>query len=151
MTNLESDWVRDPDAVLTAMRSDDSAPSPSIPGYEASVELHRGSQALVLLGRRTNTGERVAIKVLLSGAWVSESARRRFDREIELVSSLDHPSIVRVLDCGTSADGHPYLVMEYVEGVPLDEYIAPPCDDGATVRLSPAARRDALSLFVTIC
>jgi serine/threonine protein kinase len=151
MTNLESAWFRDPDAVLTAMRSDDSALSPSVPGYEASVELHRGSHTLVLLGRRTKTGERVAIKVLLSDAWVSESAKRRFDREIELVSSLDHPSIVRVLDRGSSADGHPYLVMEYVEGVPLDEYIAPPRDDGGPVRRSPAARRDALSLFVTIC
>lgn len=152
MSSVESDWFRDPDAIVTALNSDASASGglPDIPGYEAIAEICRGNQAVVLLGRQKATGERVAIKVLYSAAWISERARQRFEREIELVSSLHHPNIVRVLESGSSTDGHPFLVMEYVEGVPLDEYLTSLHNDDAPSARDRSLQR-VLRLFITIC
>ena len=49
-------------------------------------------------------------------------ARERFHRERELLARLEHPNIARLLDGGTTSEGWPYLVMEYVDGVPIDRY-----------------------------
>src|SRR5215207_5695880 len=50
--------------------------------------------------------------------------RRRFQQEREILASLEHPNIARLLDAGTTDDKIPFLVMEYVEGLPIDEYCA---------------------------
>ena len=63
----------------------------------------------------------VAIKLLLREA-VSEEFILRFKQERQVLAALDHPNIARILDGGDTADGMPYYVMEYVEGLPLDEY-----------------------------
>lgn len=97
---------------------------PPIPGYDDLVELRRGGQGAVLAGTQRSTKRRVAIKVLLEGALASGPARRRFEREIDLVASLRHPGIVRVYDSGVTPSGWPYFVMEFVEGRPLDEWAA---------------------------
>ncbi len=62
----------------------------------------------------------VAIK-LLSPAFAH--ARGRFHREREFLAQLDHPNIARLLDGGTSEEGWPYLVMEYVDGEPIDRFV----------------------------
>jgi non-specific serine/threonine protein kinase/serine/threonine-protein kinase len=59
---------------------------------------------------------------LLSPAY--GQARERFHRERELLARLEHPNIARLLDGGATSEGWPYLVMEYVEGVPIDRYCA---------------------------
>ena len=47
---------------------------------------------------------------------------QRFFEERRILATLDHPNIARLLDGGTTAEGLPYVVMEYVSGIPLDEY-----------------------------
>jgi len=64
---------------------------------------------------------RVAVKVLKSG-FHSKAQLARFEHERKILARLEHPSIARLLDSGTSAEGQPFLVMEYVEGLPVTRY-----------------------------
>jgi eukaryotic-like serine/threonine-protein kinase len=82
----------------------------------------------------------VAMKLVRSGQ-ASEHVLRRFAAERQILAGLDHPNIAHLLDGGMAEDGTPYLVMELVEGVPIDVY-------GATKLLSVQER---LSLFKTVC
>src|SRR5262249_59991149 len=85
--------------------------------------------------------ERVAIKVLKRGLDTDEILRR-FRNERQILTALrKHPGIVALLDGGSTADGRPYFVMEYVEGKPLDQF----CDDR---RLSVEGR---LQVFLGVC
>jgi eukaryotic-like serine/threonine-protein kinase len=83
--------------------------------------------------------KQVAIKLVRPGAWSKELALR-FHEERRTLARLEHPNIASLLDGGTTEDGVPYLVMEYVNGVPIDEY----CDDA---KLSIEER---LKLFRTV-
>ena len=65
--------------------------------------------------------KRVALKIIRSGADSAEVVRH-FKRERQILAGLDHPNIARLLDGGTTDDGLPYLVMEYIEGEPLLDY-----------------------------
>ena len=84
--------------------------------------------------------KRVAIK-LLRALTVSDSAVRRFRRERQILATLEHPHIARLLDGGVTTDGHPFFAMEYVEGDALTTY----CDS----RALPIATR--LGLFRQVC
>ena len=64
-----------------------------------------------------------------------------FTRERQLLASLTHPNIARLLDGGASPEGQPYLVMEFVDGLPIDAYC----------RERGASREDVLNLFMTAC
>jgi serine/threonine protein kinase len=68
--------------------------------------------------------QRSALKVLAPHA-AGPAFVERFHREQHILASLDHPNITRMLDGGLSEEGQPYLVMEYVDGAPLDVY----CDE----------------------
>ena len=92
-----------------------------IPGFEVLMELARGGQGVVYEAVDCRTKRRVAIKVLLDGPLASKTQRARFDREIELVARLRHPNIVGVYETG-SILGHPFFVMELVDGVPIDDH-----------------------------
>jgi len=65
----------------------------------------------------------VAIKLVRAGNDTTEMVRR-FRAERQILAGLDHPNIARLLDGGATDDGHPYLVMELVSGVPIDSYCA---------------------------
>jgi serine/threonine protein kinase/Flp pilus assembly protein TadD len=67
--------------------------------------------------------QRVAIKVV-SGALTTPAFLERFQQEYRILASLEHPNIARLLDAGTTEDGLPYFVMEYVEGQPIDQFCA---------------------------
>ncbi|HEV8415272.1 MAG TPA: serine/threonine-protein kinase [Bryobacteraceae bacterium] len=86
-------------------------------------ELGRGGMGVVYLAMRDDGAFRknVAIKLLLREA-VNEEFVLRFKQERQVLAALDHPNIARILDGGDTTDGMPYYVMEYVEGLPLDEY-----------------------------
>ncbi len=94
-----------------------------IPGYEDLRELKRGGQGIVYRAVQRFTKREVAIKLLLDSAYYSQTGQRRFEREVDLAASLRHPGVVRVYDSGRTADGRAYLVMEFAEGVPLDEFV----------------------------
>ena len=120
-----SDWFRDEASVLTEIKRSraDEAPPPAIAGYEDMHEVQRGGQGIVYRTVQRSTNRPVAIKVLLDRYGAVPLVRRRFEREIDLVASLRHPNIVRVYDSGVSADGRLYLVMDFIDGRPLDEFL----------------------------
>ena len=80
----------------------------------------------------------VAVKIVQDS---DPSTAGRLRQERQILAGLEHPHIARLLDGGTTADGRPFLVMEYVEGVPIDRYVAE--------RQPPL--RDVLELFRKIC
>jgi serine/threonine protein kinase len=82
----------------------------------------------------------VAIKLVRTGMDRS-SVLERFRHERQVLASLDHPNIARLFDGGTTEDGIPYLVMELIEGIPIDEY----CDNN---KLTVTER---LRLFLQVC
>lgn len=94
------------------------------PGYELLGELHRGGQGVVYRALQKATKRPVAIKVVLRGALATTRQRTRFEREIEIAAQLRHPNIVTIHESGAAADGSLYFVMEYVDGAPLDEFLA---------------------------
>lgn len=96
--------------------------------YIVRERLASGGMGTVYLGERSDGQfeQRVAIKVVKRGL-DSEEILRRFASERQLLASLDHPSIARLLDGGLTPDGRPFLVMEYVDGLPIDQH----CDKQA--------------------
>ena len=98
-------------------------PVEAIAGYEIVAELRRGGQGVVYRAIQRSTKRDVAIKVMLEGPFASPESQRRFEREIELIGSLRHPSIVPIFDSG-EVDGWFYYVMEYIPGEPLGQHVA---------------------------
>src|SRR5262245_27230326 len=90
--------------------------------YEILAPLGKGGMGEVYRARDTRLHRDVAIKVL-PDAFQSEAARERFQREARAASALNHPNICAVYDVGEAA-GHPFLVMELLEGETLRERIA---------------------------
>ncbi len=124
--------------------------SPSVPDttpesvgpYRIIAELGRGGMGSVLLGVRVDDpfNKRVAIKLIKRGMDSGEILRR-FELERQVLSSLNHSNIARVLDAGMTEDGRSFFVMEFVAGLPIDRY----CDNNS---LSIPER---LSLFCKVC
>ncbi len=86
-------------------------------------EIGRGGMAAVFLAERDegDVRQRVAVKLLRRGLY-SEIEQRLFLRERQLLASLEHPNIARLIDAGVTAAHVPYLVMEFVDGVPITEF-----------------------------
>ena len=94
--------------------------------------LGRGGMGKVYKAEDRRLDEIVALKVLDPQSIRSEEAVRRFLTEVRISRKVSHPNVVRTFEFGRSGTGVPYLVMEYVEGRPLDRYLE---EEG---RLSPA-------------
>jgi serine/threonine protein kinase len=86
--------------------------------------LARGGTAEVYIGTHTTLQREVAIKVLHNNYDEHPHALERFQREAMVVGKLRHPNIVQVFDFDTTADSHPYLVMEYIKGPSLLKYLS---------------------------
>jgi serine/threonine protein kinase len=96
-----------------------------IGAYRVVRKLGAGGMGAVYLAERAD-GEfrkRVAIKLVKHGAETTFNLRR-FRHERQILAALEHPYISRLLDGGTTEDGSPFFVMEYVEGKPLFDYCA---------------------------
>jgi serine/threonine protein kinase len=91
--------------------------------YRIVRELGRGGMGTVYLGERADSQfqMRVAIKLIKRGM-DTDAVLQRFRHERQILAGLEHPNIARLLDGGTTDDGLPYFVMEYVDGEPIDEY-----------------------------
>jgi tetratricopeptide (TPR) repeat protein len=113
-----------------------------IGAYQIVRRIGAGGMAEVYLASRADQQfhKQVAIKLVLPGT-DNQEIMQRFRLERETLAALDHPNIVKLMDGGTTEDGVPYLVMDYVEGVPITEY----CE---THHLSVTER---LRLFRTVC
>lgn len=131
-----------PAAVLAGALVGDSAHGRRIGPYRVIREIGRGGMGVVYLAER-NDGQfrrRVAVKLLRASPDADE-LRRRFVAERQILASLSHPNIAQLLDGGVSDGQLPYLVIEYVDGLPITEY----CD---RQRLDID---DRLKLFQQVC
>ena len=93
--------------------------------YKIVREIGRGGMGTVYLAERADQefAKLVAIKLIKRGM-DTDFVLKRFRNERQILANLDHPNIARLLDGGTNADGLPYFVMEYVDGVSINEYCA---------------------------
>jgi len=89
--------------------------------YRVVRVLGEGGMGVVYLAERDDLGSLVAIKILRD-AWLSPARRERFLSEQRTLAQMNHPSIARLYDADTLADGTPWFAMEYVDGLPLTEY-----------------------------
>jgi eukaryotic-like serine/threonine-protein kinase len=110
--------------------------------YQIVAQIGAGGMGEVYRAFRADDQYRkeVAIKLLRSGPG-SQVLIQRFKNERQVLASLDHPNIARLLDGGATEEGIPYLVMELIEGEPLVEY----CDH------RKLTIRDRLVLFLQVC
>ena len=113
----------------------------SIGQYQVIAKIGQGGMGTVYRAMRVDDHyfKQVAIKVVRTGL-ADDHHVRRFKNERQIMASLDHPNIARLLDGGT-AKGAPYFVMEYIEGKRIDDY----CD---SLKLSTHAR---IKLFLEVC
>lgn len=110
--------------------------------YEIVRELGYGGMGAVYLATRTDGKfkQNVALK-LLKREMNTHALRQRFQQEREILASLEHPNIARLLDAGTTDDQIPFIAMEYVEGVPVDEFCS----------RHDLSLNERLNLFQTVC
>ena len=110
--------------------------------YQLFGELGHGGMGSVYLAARVDDQFRrqVAIKLIKPGM-DSEGILRRFRNERQILAGLDHPNVARLYDGGTTREGLPYFVMEYIEGEPIDRYC-----DGQKLTIG-----ERLELFCTVC
>jgi non-specific serine/threonine protein kinase/serine/threonine-protein kinase len=122
-------------------RMDRAVAGRRIGAYRVVRELGRGGMGVVYEAVRDDQefARRVAIKLLPAG-WIGSSLVARFRQERRVLATLDHQGIARLYDAGTTDDGVPYFVMEYVDGRPVDAW--------CRSRALPVRRRIALVLQV---
>jgi len=113
-----------------------------IGSYKITREIGRGGMGVVFEAVRETPdfSQTVALKVLKKGM-DSDTMLRRFRQERQILASLEHPNIARLLDGGTTEEGLSFLAMEFVEGEPLDEY----CEK------KNLSVNERLRLFLQIC
>ena len=115
-----------------ALVAGDAIPRPVLPDdYQVIEEIGRGGMGVVYRAKRLSDGQVVAIKVLHPAQSLFGESIRRFRREAATLARLEHPNIVKMHEVAEH-QGQLYLVMEHVEGRPLDDVLA---ETGA---LSPA-------------
>lgn len=124
------------------MAGEDGLPFDRLGPYTILSRIGSGGMGAVYLAERDYDGVRrqVAVKVI-PRVFLDDDTIRRFRHERQILARLEHPNIARMLDAATTADGTPFLVMEFVDGVSIDRY----CAAG---NLSPRAK---LALFEKIC
>lgn len=116
-------------------------PYKTIGPYKLLQQIGEGGMGAVFMAEQTEPIQRkVALKLIKPGLDTQQTSAR-FEAERQALALMDHQSIAKVLDAGTTESGQPYFVMELVHGVPLTKY----CDQQ---RLSP---RERLKLFISVC
>ena len=129
--SLLANYLESPDFledVTAQLPDDESEVEPAFTGRRVGAwrlirEIGHGGMGVVWEAQRDDGQfeQRAAIK-LLRASLFSEREIRRFREERQILASLNHPCIARLLDGGMMDDGSPYLVMEYVDGLPLDAW-----------------------------
>ncbi len=112
-----------------------------IGSYRVRSWLGQGGMGEVYLAAREADFEQIVAIKILRVPYGGRDAAARFRRERRILAHLNHPAVVPLLDSGVTADGRPYLVLQYVDGLPITRY----CEEK---KLSVDAR---LRLFVDVC
>jgi tetratricopeptide (TPR) repeat protein len=115
-------------AAVAAAAAELGEPPPHLPerigNYRVLEELGRGGMGVVYRAERDDDAYRLQVAIkLISRHLAGADARRRFLIERQILADLDHPSIAKLLDGGTTEDGQPYLVMELIAGEAIDVYV----------------------------
>jgi serine/threonine-protein kinase len=110
--------------------------------YRIIREIGRGGMGAVFLARRDDGefDQEVALKIVRQSI-AEEYLIDRFRRERQILASLNHPNVARLLDGGVSDNGEPFIVMEFIDGQPITEF-------AANTALS---LNDKLSVFIKVC
>lgn len=118
-----------------------SSEKPKVGRYKLLEEIGSGGMGTVWLAEQIEpVNRRVALK-LIKSEWVAKDEVARFEAERQALAMMEHTGIAKVLDAGTTDSGRPFFVMEYVNGIPINEY----CDR------NQLSIRDRLELFVPVC
>jgi len=136
---------RDADGLSESPWRETSAESEAQPKdigpYRLLREIGVGGMGQVWLAEQMEPVRRqVALKLIRAGMY-DGSTVQRFKAERQSLAIMEHPAIAKVFDAGTTATGQPYLVMEYVDGLPISEY----CD------AKKLTIRERLQLFIRVC
>lgn len=91
--------------------------------YDIINHIQEGGMGIVFKAMQRRLKRLVAIKLLKTGKFTEESRKQRFLFEAEACAALKHPHIVQIIEVG-EVSGNPYYVMDYVDGSPLDSYVA---------------------------
>lgn len=108
--------------------------------YDVLERVQHGGQGVVYKAQQRGANRIVALKLLLDGPLAGDRQRFRFDREVELISRLRHPNIVTLYDSG-SVRGRPFFAMEFVEGLPIDDFVI----------LNDLRPTDITALMIKVC
>jgi tetratricopeptide (TPR) repeat protein len=140
--DIPADFLGASPAVATAVEDLSLAPGQIFDRrFRLISKLGEGGMGQIWLAEQIEpVRRRVALKLIRAGMY-DETTAQRFRAERQSLAIMDHPAIAKVFEAGTSPQGQPYFVMEYVPGVPITEY----CDQK---RLGIAER---LSLFLQAC
>jgi non-specific serine/threonine protein kinase/serine/threonine-protein kinase len=138
-------FLEDPDLLTTHLLQEEDLNlwlNREIGPYRVISKLGQGGMGSVYRAIRVDDHylKNVAIKVVRTG-FATKPYLRRFKSERQILASLNHPNIAHLLDGGTTEEGLPYLVMEFIEGKPIDDY----CDQH---NLHTSQR---LRLFLRVC
>src|SRR5215471_11310883 len=130
-----------PESPWSDTSSDTVSQSTDIGPYRLLKELGSGGMGQVWLAEQTEPVRRqVALKLIRAGMYDAATVQR-FKAERQSLAMMDHPAIAKVFDAGTTAVGQPYLVMEYVDGLPISDY----CDS------RQLSIHDRLELLMRVC
>ncbi len=122
------------------LEADAIQPSSELSRYSLAERIGAGGMGVVYKATRADDAfsKLVAVKIVQA---VDPVAVARFQQERQILASLEHPNIARLLDGGSTPEGLPFLVMEFIEGVTIDQYIAQ----------TKPTQRELLELFRKIC
>ncbi len=139
---LIEDSIRDVLATAEDLADGSGVVGQRIGAFEILRTLGSGGMGVVYLAERADRQYRqqVAIKIVRQRL-LDPEVEARLKAERQILADLDHPNIAQLYDGGTMADGTPYLVMEYIDGLPIDEYC-----NRHRIRIS-----ERLELFRTVC
>ena len=130
---------------IEAVRVASTPSSPPLPdkigSYLILKRLGEGGMGIVYEGEQQTPRRFVAVKVVRGGQYVDEYRVRMFQREVQTLARLKHPSIAAIYDAGRTEDGQHFFAMELVRGVRLGEY----------VHKEGISRQGRLGLFQKIC
>jgi eukaryotic-like serine/threonine-protein kinase len=114
----------------------------TIGAFEIQQELGQGGMGSVYLARRSDGAaeQRVAIKIVRPER-LDQSSLSRFRLERQVLALLNHPNIASLIDLGELDDGAPYVVMEYVEGLPITDFVS----------TAKSTLEQRLELFLQVC
>jgi len=130
-------------AAASVTTGNELVPGDRIGAYRVTSTIGHGGMGIVYRARRDDQQyqQSVAIKVVRAGWGATEELFARFRAERQILAAINHPNISRLLDGGITDDGLPFLVMEFVEGVTLDQWVS----------LNSPALNVRLDLFRKLC